>query len=616
MDDLKVRLLIQAELAGANEKIAALEAKVAALGGSGDKAAKGVAKAGDAAAKTGKQAAGAEQGVSGLGIAFGKLEKAVAAYLTVQLATSLVQTADASRVLESRVQALTKSTGDFEAVWSRIYDISQANGAALQDTATLFQRLQVSAERLGASNQDVLDVVRAVQQLGREGGATAEELRNASVQFGQMLSMPLAQAEELNTILEAMPMLARAIEQGLKLVPGGLKAAAAAGLDTSKIFQTLLDQSAGINQRAGDMAESIGTGMQRLGNATQRLVSSIDESIGLTEKLANALTGAADIIDRMATGYDRVFNRGPGGIDPGLQGEDQFNALIERRGELLTEIADKTQAIGIISAKARIFPGYQDDLARARAELVRLTTDLSTVNAAVVKIQDANRKAAEGAKALGTAGAAAGAAIGTGADAAKTKLEALRSSIGGLQDALAKMNAAVAGKDPNESVKVTLGDIDKLRNRATQALAEGDADAAIARAKEGAAAIAKYMEEGGYATNPITSRAKQFRELGEAAQKAAADAKTPEELITGMQGGMIDIHVRPVLDQEAYDAMLKQIQEASQVVKVGIQTEIIGTGGFSRIGVDAKGNPYIEGSGEIEWESAKKGTPDPAGAEG
>jgi tape measure domain-containing protein len=592
MDDLKVKLLIQAELAGAKEQIAALEAKVAALGGGGQKAAQGVAQAGDAAAKAGSQAAGATNQVGGLAVAFGKLERAVAAYFTVQLATSMVQSADSARVLESRVQNLTQGSGDFAEVWSRIYDISQANGAAVQDTTQLFQRLQVSAQRLGANNQEVLDVVRAVQQLGREGGATAEELRLASVQFGQMLSSPLAQAEELNSILDAMPALARAIEQGLGLMPGGLKAAAAAGLDTSRIFRTLLDQSAAINARAGELAESVGTGMQRLGNATTRLLGSIDESIGLTEKLADALTGVAETLDRISLGYDRVFNRGPGGIDPGLAGEDRFNALVARRIELLAQVKDKTAELTLLNTKRGVFPGYQDDYARAKADLVEMTF-----------------------KGVGTAGTAAGAAVAAGVDAAKTKLEGLSTSIGTLQDALAKMDAAVSGKKET-SKAVNLGDIDKIKKKAEQALAEGNMDGAVAAAKEGADAIARYMDEGGYGTNPIASRAKAFRELGEAAKQAAADAKTPEDAIKKMQGNVIDMYVRPVLDQEAYDAMIKQITDASQVVKVGIQTEIIGTGGFSKIGVDAKGNPFIEGSGEIEWESAKKGMPDPAGAEG
>ncbi len=615
MDDLKVKLLIQAELAGAKEQIAALEAKVAALGGGGQKAAQGVAQAGDAAAKAGSQAAGATNQVGGLAVAFGKLERAVAAYFTVQLATSMVQSADSARVLESRVQNLTQGSGDFAEVWSRIYDISQANGAAVQDTTQLFQRLQVSAQRLGANNQEVLDVVRAVQQLGREGGATAEELRLASVQFGQMLSSPLAQAEELNSILDAMPALARAIEQGLGLMPGGLKAAAAAGLDTSRIFRTLLDQSAAINARAGELAESVGTGMQRLGNATTRLLGSIDESIGLTEKLADALTGVAETLDRISLGYDRVFNRGPGGIDPGLAGEDRFNALVARRIELLAQVKDKTAELTLLNTKRGVFPGYQDDYARAKADLVEMTTELSLVNTEMVRMQDANRKAAEGLKGVGTAGTAAGAAVAAGVDAAKTKLEGLSTSIGTLQDALAKMDAAVSGKKET-SKAVNLGDIDKIKKKAEQALAEGNMDGAVAAAKEGADAIARYMDEGGYGTNPIASRAKAFRELGEAAKQAAADAKTPEDAIKKMQGNVIDMYVRPVLDQEAYDAMIKQITDASQVVKVGIQTEIIGTGGFSKIGVDAKGNPFIEGSGEIEWESAKKGMPDPAGAEG
>jgi tape measure domain-containing protein len=281
----------------------------------------------------------------------GKLGVAMGAYASVGFAVSTLKRADAVAVLDQRIRSATKATGDYKEVSEELLRISQANGVELASTVDLYQRLSFSAEALGASSADILNLSNAVQQLGVIGGTTKQQMDNALLQFSQMLGQSKPQAEELNSILDAMPLLARKIEKGLNLLPGSLKTAVREGrVLTQDVFDTLLRQAPEIAAEFAEMPLSIDRASTMLGNSWDQFIRSADVAVGATEKVAAALKKLAEILDGPSVGDLAEAKR--------LQMVEQLRLEYEELGHLIATANNEELKASYITARERTLIQY------------------------------------------------------------------------------------------------------------------------------------------------------------------------------------------------------------------------------------------------------------------
>lgn len=215
---------------------------------------------------------------------FSKLGGAIAAALSVETARQILMIADNMVRLEGNVKRLTRTTGDFEKVWSRIADISNENGAAIADTTALFQRFQMSMDELVDSNDDVLEFVDTLQKVGRLGGSSAEEMSNALTQLSQGFAGGIIRAEEFNSIIEQMPSLLNIVAKNIEGVDGDLGKLRQAMLDgqlTSEVFFKALTRGTDeVNNEFSKLPRTIDQASQALSNNFAKAISALDSQIG------------------------------------------------------------------------------------------------------------------------------------------------------------------------------------------------------------------------------------------------------------------------------------------------------------------------------------------------
>lgn len=231
---------------------------------------------------------------------FGTLRSVLGAVSVGYLVREFVTLTDQYNVLDQRIKTATRSTGDYNRVAKDLYAITQENGAVLRDTVSVFQQFSRSKEALGATNEEMLILTDTVQKLGVIGGSTQEELSSGLRQFGQALNSPKVQAEELNSILDQLPEVAKRIETGLGLLPGTLKAAVQEGNVLSKdIFQTLLEQAPEIAREFEEIPLSVERASTMLANSVARALGLIDDETEAMQGLAQAIKGVSEAIDGM-----------------------------------------------------------------------------------------------------------------------------------------------------------------------------------------------------------------------------------------------------------------------------------------------------------------------------
>jgi tape measure domain-containing protein len=214
----------------------------------------------------------AAEGVQKLQSSLNAARAAFASFITVISVDALKNAADDWTNLQNQVRGATKSQEEFTAVQRRVFQISQRTGTALNDTAKLYGRISIAATSLNASQNEVLRVTDIIAKALAASGTSATEASGALLQLGQALNSQKVQAEEFNSINEAMPGLIKEVERSLGIAAGGMKQYIQdVGLTNKEFFNAILDTQAAVESQFSKAEDTIGTGLTRLQNRVRQV---------------------------------------------------------------------------------------------------------------------------------------------------------------------------------------------------------------------------------------------------------------------------------------------------------------------------------------------------------
>jgi len=180
---------------------------------------------------------------------------------------AVVQASDTYSELRSQLRLVTESQEELNDTYEAAYKLAQDTRGGLGETINLYARLARSSEELDLTNQQLLTVTRAINQSFVVSGASAQEAASATLQLSQGMASGTLRGEELNSVLENSPRLARAIADGLGVTIGQLRELGAEGqLTGSAVTRALLSSADSINREFQDMPRTVGQSLQQLRN--------------------------------------------------------------------------------------------------------------------------------------------------------------------------------------------------------------------------------------------------------------------------------------------------------------------------------------------------------------
>ena len=148
----------------------------------------------------------------------------------------LTDAADEYIGMENKLKAVTNSTEEFVTAQRGVERIADDLMQPVSDITDAYLRYSLATESLGESQENVLDFTKRVTQAMILSGATAEEAHRAAVQLAQGFGKNFkAAAQDLKSVKEQAPVLARIIEKAAGALPGQLLVAAKAGKVTSRL---------------------------------------------------------------------------------------------------------------------------------------------------------------------------------------------------------------------------------------------------------------------------------------------------------------------------------------------------------------------------------------------
>ena len=213
--------------------------------------------------------------------------------------SSSLELADSYKSLVARVNLVSSSNNEFIAGMSEIYNISQSTATSFQSTAGLYTSLKTATESLAISQRDLLGVTKTINQTLTISGASASASSAALIQLSQAFASGVLRGDELNSILEQSPRLARAIADGMGVTVGALRDLGAQGkLTAEEVFNALQNQADAINDELSKMPLTISNARVKISNSLLSLVGDLDSVSGASGGVADSLNQLSNWIDK------------------------------------------------------------------------------------------------------------------------------------------------------------------------------------------------------------------------------------------------------------------------------------------------------------------------------
>ncbi|CAM0819179.1 TPA: tape measure protein [Acinetobacter baumannii] len=311
----------------------------------------------------------ASKSMDSLSVATRALAGHMAGLLTVSSAISKMDTYTG---LQNRLKLVTNNQVELNKATEDTFRIAQKTYSAWDSVLQVYQRFSDNAKTLNLTMDDTARLTETVSKAVAISGASAEAADAALVQFGQALASGTLRGEELNSVMEQTPALAKAIAKGMGITVGELRSVAAEGKITSQeIVKALKNVQDEVDALFAKTDITIGQSLTLLNNEITKFVGEAGKGSGAAQALSGSIQLLANNLNLIA---DSAFAIGIGLMT---------KAVLTKTVAVQASIAASTKQVfatiaernaNIAAAKAEV----ESALAEAQSTQVTLTNIKAT----------------------------------------------------------------------------------------------------------------------------------------------------------------------------------------------------------------------------------------------
>lgn len=221
---------------------------------------------------------------------------------SVGLALSVRQVsryADAWTAAGNKVGAAEVVFGKQLATLEEINGLANETRQEFDAVTDLYSRLARSAATLDVEQQQVLRTTELLAKALKAGGASATEQYSAILQLTQGIASGALQGDELRTVRESAPLIAKAIADEFGVAIGELKALGAEGQITADVIFAAVERGAkDIEAQFAATTPTIGEAFTILRNNVIEFIGSVDDGTGASARLSSAIIDFAEALPR------------------------------------------------------------------------------------------------------------------------------------------------------------------------------------------------------------------------------------------------------------------------------------------------------------------------------
>lgn len=245
---------------------------------------------------------------AGVRSALGQLAGTFAGVVSVQ---QFARAADAVTQLQNSLRLATGSADLASQAYGRLFEIAQRSRVSFVELGGTFASVARAGDSLKLSQTDLLNLTETIGNAVTVSGASAQASQAALIQLSQGLASGVLRGEELNSVMEQTPRLARALADGLGVPLGALRELGKEGqLSAERVVNALLSQSAVLAGEVRQSVITVGQAMTQLQNASTVLAGEIDRTTGASALLATTISDAAKSLSDIAGAFRQAESAG------------------------------------------------------------------------------------------------------------------------------------------------------------------------------------------------------------------------------------------------------------------------------------------------------------------
>lgn len=246
------------------------------------------------------------------------IKGAVAAYVSIQSVGKALNISDELTQTIARLNLMNDGAQFTRKLFDMIYVSAQNTHSPLMATADAIAKMGNNAGAAFNSNAELVAFMEQVNKQFAIGGASAVEQSNALMQLSQAMAAGALRGDELNSILDAAPGIARAIEQSMGWAEGSIKSYAEEGAVTAQVVkQSLLDMADETNAAYESMPYTFSKAMTDIQGGAIRAfqpvleyLNGIADSQGFQDFVNGAIEAMATLANIVLNIFDLVAQAG------------------------------------------------------------------------------------------------------------------------------------------------------------------------------------------------------------------------------------------------------------------------------------------------------------------
>ncbi|MDV2441386.1 tape measure protein [Acinetobacter gerneri] len=242
----------------------------------------------------------ASKSMDSLSVATRTLAGHMAGLVTVGAAVSKM---DAHTGLQNRLKLVTNSQVELNKAMSDTFAIAQKTRQSWESAAQVYQGFANNAKALGLTMSQTAQLTETVSKAVAISGGSVASSEAALIQFNQALGAGALRGEELNSVMEQTPGLAKAIAEGMGITIGQLRTVAAQGKITSEeLVKALTKAKSSVDDLFSKTDITIGQSITLLNNELSKFVGEAGQSSGAAKTLAEGIQTLSQNLAPLADG--------------------------------------------------------------------------------------------------------------------------------------------------------------------------------------------------------------------------------------------------------------------------------------------------------------------------
>lgn len=214
---------------------------------------------------------------------------------------AIAKAGDEFTTYRNRLTVAGEDQGNLNKRLGELADIAIRSRTGLEPVVELYGGISKATQEMGKSQTQVARVTETISKAFAANSTSAASAAGAILQLNQAFASGTLRGDELNSVMEGAPALARLIAKEFGIAQGELKTFGEEGkLSADRVFTAFLNGSREVDTTFNATATTIGQASTNAGTALTQLGAELDNLLGIAARVVGGLNAVAGAIRGIA----------------------------------------------------------------------------------------------------------------------------------------------------------------------------------------------------------------------------------------------------------------------------------------------------------------------------